>query len=165
MVEQKDEDKNDQEGEPIDLGILLGLGYQVFCDLLRAELKARGFDDLGGAYGYVFRVLADDPLSQRELARRLGITDQGMAKIVNEMVERRYVERHADPDDSRINRLRLGARGRAALRAARRFHATFERELCRDLGESAVRRLRETLERIATRGGDADVARSRLRPM
>jgi DNA-binding MarR family transcriptional regulator len=164
MVEQKSEPKARDE-EPVDLGILLGLGYQTFCDLLRADLKAHGFDDLGGAYGYVFRVLADEPLSQRELARRLGITDQGMAKIVNEMVARRYVERHADPDDSRINRLRLGARGRAALRAARRFHATFESELGRDLGESAVRRLRETLDRIATRGGDVDVARSRLRPM
>jgi DNA-binding MarR family transcriptional regulator len=157
MVEQKD--------ESVDLGILLGLGYQTFCDLLRADLNAHGFDDLGGAYGYVFRVLADEPLSQRELARRLGITDQGMAKIVSEMVERGYVERHADPDDSRVNRLRLGARGRAALRAARRFHAAFEKELRRDVGASAVRRLRETLDRIAARGGDGDVARSRLRPM
>jgi|SRR3954452_23744574 DNA-binding MarR family transcriptional regulator len=155
----------EQKGDPIDLGILLGLGYQAFADRLRADLKARGFDDLGGAYGYVFRVLADEPLSQREMARRLGITDQGMAKIVGEMVDRGYVERHADPRDSRVNRLTLGARGRAALRAARRFHAAFESELRRDLGESAVRRLRETLDRIAARGGDTDVARSRLRPM
>jgi DNA-binding MarR family transcriptional regulator len=155
----------EQKHEPIDLGILLGLGYQAFVDQLRADLKSHGFDDLGGAYGYVFRVLADEPLSQRELARRLGITDQGMAKIVGEMVERGYVERRGDPDDSRVKRLRLGARGRAALRAARRFHAAFESELRRDMGASAVRRLREALDRIATRGGDGDVARSRLRPM
>jgi hypothetical protein len=51
------------------------------------------------------------------------------------------------------------------LRAARRFHAAFEEELGRDLGEPALRRLREALDRIATRGGDIDVARSRLRPM
>src|SRR5215831_12493448 len=146
MVEQ-----NPEPGDPIDLGILLGLAYQGFVDRLRAHLKTQGYDDLGGAYGYVFRVLADEPLSQRALARRLGITDQGMAKIISEMVDRGYVERHADPDDSRVNRLRLGARGRSALRAARRFHAAFESELRRDLGESAVRRLRETLDRIATR--------------
>ena len=155
----------EQKPDPIDLGILLGLGYQAFVDRLRADLKARGFDDLGGAYGYVIRILADEPLSQRELARRLGITDQGMAKIVGEMVDRGYVERHTDAHDSRVNRLTLGARGRAALRAARRFHAAFEGELRRDLGESAVRRLRETLDWIAAREGDTDVARSRLRPM
>ena len=149
----------------LDFGILLGLAYQGFTDALRAALAEKGYDDLGGAYGYVFRALAEDEPSQRELARRLGITDQGMAKIVGEMADRGYVERHADPNDSRVNRLRLGARGRAALRAARRFHAAFESELRRDLGEAAVRRLRETLDRIATQGGDAEAARSRLRPM
>lgn len=160
MVEQ-----NNEKEEPVDLGILLGLGYQTFVDLLRADLKKQGFDDLGGAYGYVFRVLVAEPLSQRELAQRLGITDQGMAKIITEMVERRYVERHPDPDDSRVKRLRLGTRGQAALRAARRFHAAFEAELRRELGDAGVRRLRRALDRIATRGGDRDVARSRLRPM
>ncbi len=156
---------NEREHEPVDLGILLGLGYQTFVDLLRADLRKHGFDDLGGAYGYVFRVLADEPLSQRELARRLGITDQGMAKIIAEMVERRYVERHPDKNDSRVKRLLLGARGQAALRAARRFHTTFEAELRRDLGEVGVRRLRQALDRIALRGGDGNAARSRLRPM
>ena len=109
----------EQTQAPIYFGILLGLAYQSFTDLLRASLAQQGFDDLGGAYGYVFRALADDEPSQRELAGRLGITDQGMAKILAEMVERRYVERHPDPKDSRVKRLGLGARGRAALAAAR----------------------------------------------
>ena len=151
--------------EPIDLGILLGLAYQGFVDRLRAELERQGFDDLGGAYGYVFRALADEQPSQRELARRLGITDQGMAKIIAEMVERRYVARRPDPDDSRVNRLSLDTRGQAALRAARRFHAAFERELARDLGAPAVRRLRQILDRIAHRAGDREAAGARLRPM
>jgi DNA-binding MarR family transcriptional regulator len=150
----------------VDFGILLGLAYQTFVERLRAELARRGFDDMGGAYGYVFRALADEPLSQRELARRLGITDQGMAKIVAEMVERRYVERRPDPTDSRVKRLRLGARGKAALAAARRFHLAFEQELGREMGKDAVCALREMLEAIARRGGDGAGAgaHARLRP-
>jgi DNA-binding MarR family transcriptional regulator len=151
--------------EQIDLGILLGLAYQGFVDRLRADLERQGFDDLGGAYGYVFRALADEQPNQRELARRLGITDQGMAKIIAEMVERRYVVRRPDPDDSRVNRLSLDTRGQAALRAARRFHATFERGLARDLGPPAVRRLRQILDRIAHHAGDREAAGARLRPM
>jgi DNA-binding MarR family transcriptional regulator len=158
MVEQND-------GDALDFGILLGLAYQSFTDLLRASLAKHGFQDLGGAYGYVFRALADEQPSQRELARRLGITDQGMAKIVTEMVERGYVERRADPEDSRVKRLRLGARGRAALSAARRFHAFFERQLSAQLGESAVRKLRQGLHQIAEHGADPEVAHARLRPM
>lgn len=154
----------EQKGESVDFGILLGLAYQGFADRLRASLAKQGFDDLGGAYGYVFRALADERLSQRELARRLGITDQGMAKILEEMIERGYVQRRVDPDDSRIKRLSLGHRGKAALRAARRFHAAFERELARELGTPAVRGLRHALQRIAERGADREIARARLRP-
>jgi len=155
----------EQNREPIDFGILLGLAYQSFVDVLRVSLAKQGFDDLGGAYGYVFRAVADDRPSQRELARRLGITDQGMAKIVAEMIERRYVERRADPKDSRVKRLSLGERGKAALKAARRFHAAFERELGREMGSAAVRKLRQQLQTIARRGADNDGAHARLRPM
>jgi MarR family transcriptional regulator for hemolysin len=154
----------EQKAAELDFGLLLGLAYQGFVERLRDELARRGFDDLGGAYGYVFRALAVDRPSQRELARRLGITDQGMAKIVAEMVDRRYVEREPDPEDTRVKRLRLAARGRAALAAARGFHAAFERQLARELGARAVRRLRDELRRIAERSGDLEVARARLRP-
>lgn len=155
----------DENADSIDLGLLLGLAYQTFVDLLRADLRAHGFDDLGGTYGYVFRALADNQLSQRELARRLGITDQGMAKILGEMVGRGYVERSPDPNDSRVKRLRLGVRGKAALRAARRFHAAFEAELGRELGAATVRRFRQVLDRITHRSGDRTTADARLRPM
>ncbi len=153
-----------QNRDPLDLGILLGLAYQGFVERLRAHLKAQGFDDLGSAYGYVFRILGDEPLSQRALARRLQITDQGMAKIIAEMVERGYVERRPDPEDSRVNRLSLAARGKAALGAARRFHAGFERQLAKELGAPAVLRLRQALDHIAGDGGDRTSARARLRP-
>ena len=154
----------EQKTETTDFGILLGLAYQSFTDLLRASLAREGFDDLGGAYGYVFRALAQEEPSQRELARGLGITDQGMAKILAGMVRRGYVERHADRRDSRVKRLRLGPRGRAALTAARRFHAAFERQLVKEVGAPAIRRFRQQLERIAGRGADDDLARARLRP-
>jgi DNA-binding MarR family transcriptional regulator len=157
MVEQKHGD--------VDFGIGLGLAYQVFTDLLRASLAAQGFTDLGAAYGYVFRALADGQPSQRELARRLRITDQGMAKIVAEMVARGYVVRHADREDSRVWRLALGPRGKTALAAARRFHDQFEREHTREVGAPAVKELRRLLRMIGQRGGDRDVAHARLRPM
>jgi hypothetical protein len=133
--------------EQMDLGIVLGLAYQAFVDRLRADLARQGFDDLGGAYGYVFRALAEQPLSQRE------------------MVARRYVRRRPDPTDSRVKRLSLDQRGRAALAAARRFHAAFERALGKDVGAPAVRRLRQILDRIAHHAGDREAAGARLRPL
>lgn len=141
---------------PVDLGILVGLAYQAFTDELRTDLETRGFPDLGSAYGYVFRALAVETLHLHQLAARLGMTAQGAAKIVNEMVSRGYVERKPDPQDGRAKELRLAPRGRAALAAARRFHATYERRLRSRLGESTVAEARQMLEAmIARSGGDA----------
>jgi DNA-binding MarR family transcriptional regulator len=135
-----------------DIGILLGLAYAGFVDQLRADLADRGFPDAGPSYGYVFRVLGDGDRSLSELAGLLGMTLPGAGKIVDEMEERGYVERHADRSDRRVKRLVLAPRGRAALRAARAFHSRFERTL-RD-GPA----LRAALEQIAgeTSGGPAN---------
>jgi DNA-binding MarR family transcriptional regulator len=145
----------------VDFGIVLGLAYQAFTDALRADLAARGYEDLGSAYGYVFRALAAEALHQNELARRLGMTAQGMYKIIGEMVARGYVERAPDPEDGRANRLRLAARGRAALAAARRFHSGYERRLRAELGESRVDDVRRVLTAMV--GSSADGASAVLR--
>lgn len=142
-----------------DFGILLGLAFQTFSDELRRKLASNGFDDLGGAYGYVFRALAEEPLHLNELAVRLGMTAQGASKIVSEMEARKYVERRPDPEDGRAKRLRLGARGKAALAFARKFHAQYERRLCAELGERNVATVRRVLEAMLVRSGkDASTA-------
>jgi DNA-binding MarR family transcriptional regulator len=164
MVEQNTDPRSPARPAHLDFGILVGLAYQGFTDQLWHAMRDKGFDDLGGAYGYVFRALADEELNQRELALRLEITDQGMAKILGEMVARGYVERRTDAKDARIKRLRLGPRGRRALAVARRFHATFERRLIDEVGAATVATLRRALEAIARRGHDGDLALARLRP-
>lgn len=139
----------EQLSTPLDLGILLGLGYQSFVDELRADLARRGFADLGKAYGYVFRALGAGALNLRQLARQLDMTDQGAAKIIDEMAARGYVERRPDPADGRSKTLVLARRGRAALAAARRFHAAYERRLIRRSSAADVATLRRILSLIA----------------
>jgi DNA-binding MarR family transcriptional regulator len=114
------------------------------------------------SYGYVFRALGAEALHLRALAGRLGMTDQGAAKIVDEMEARGYVERGAHPDDGRIKRLRLSRRGRAALAAARRFHRLYERRLAERLGSREVVMARRVLEVV---GGGGDTAATHLRPL
>jgi MarR family transcriptional regulator for hemolysin len=146
----------------VDFGILLGLAFQTFSDELRAELATQGFDDLGGAYGLIFRALAREPLLLTELAEWLGMTAQGASKIISEMEARKYVERQPDPEDGRAKRLRLGPRGRAALACARKFHAGYEQRLCAELGERNVASVRRVLGRMLSRSGK-DPANTLLR--
>jgi DNA-binding MarR family transcriptional regulator len=148
----------------LDIGILLGLAYSTFVDRLHVAMEAAGFDDLGSSFGYVFRALADRPLMLREVAERLGMTAQGALKIIDEMVERGYVERTPDPSDGRAKRLGLSRRGRDALRTARAFHASFEATMRADHGARRTATVRAVFEAIV--GVDAgDSAAAVLRPL
>jgi DNA-binding MarR family transcriptional regulator len=145
-----------------DFGILLGLAYQGFVDSLHRYLAEQGFTKLGPSHGYVVRAIAASPgISQRDLASRLGITEQGAGQIVAQMARERFLSRRRDPADARARVLDLGPRGHELLAAARRFHAMFERRLARELGDS-VAATRAALEHIVATSAD-DTAHGRLR--
>jgi MarR family transcriptional regulator for hemolysin len=146
-----------------DFGILLGLAYQGFVAELHADLARHGFTGVGPTVGYVVRALAERPMNQRALSVQLGITDQGAMKIIDDLERRGFVVRTVDPDDARSRRLALGKRGKALLRAARRFHAAFERRLAAELG-APVATTRAVLEHIVAHA-PGDAAKGRLRPM
>src|SRR2546430_10709148 len=137
------------DGQPLDLGILLALGYQEFVRALRDSLAAKGFDDLGRSDGYVLRALSGNPMTTSELAGRLEISKQGAGQIVEDMETRGYLQRLPDPDDGRSRLVRLSPRGRQALAAARRFHQAYERRLVRAHGGEAVAALRAVLVGMA----------------
>src|SRR5262245_60624729 len=149
--------------QPVDLGILLALAYQEFVRELRDHHAEHGFNDLGRSDGYVFRALANGPLTVSELAARLGISKQGAAQIIDDMRRRGYVHRRPDPHDARAQLLLLTDRGEAALATARRFHHTYERRLIRTFGAAAVATLRTTLEAMG--GGDDAMIDPQLRAM
>jgi DNA-binding MarR family transcriptional regulator len=136
-------------GQSIDLGILLALAYQEFVRELREAHAEEGFDDLGRSDGYVFRALANRPMTVSDLAGRLAISKQGAGQIVDDMERRGYLERRPDPADRRARLLYLSTRGTAALDAARRFHRRYERRLERRHGRDAVATLRAVLEGMA----------------
>jgi DNA-binding MarR family transcriptional regulator len=137
-----------------DLGILLAASYLQFVSELREVLAADGFPDLGRADGFVFRTLAQGPMTVSDLAARLGITKQGAAQIIDDMQSRGMVQRGHDPRDARARPVELTDRGRQALRAASAFHRRTERALVKAHGSNAVATLRALLTDLA--GAPAD---------
>jgi DNA-binding MarR family transcriptional regulator len=137
-----------------DLGILLALAYQQFVSELHQDLAERGFDDLARSDGYVFRALDSEPLTTSVLSDRLGITKQGAGQLVEDMTRRGYVESGPDPKDRRARLLRLTARGRDALAAARDFHRRYEQRLARRHGRAHVDTVRAVLTAMAPTYGN-----------
>jgi DNA-binding MarR family transcriptional regulator len=138
----------------VDLGVLMAVAYQEFVREMHVTLADLGYDDLGRSDGYVFRALADRPLTTSELAAQLGISKQGAGQIVGDMTTRGYLASEPDPDDARARLIVLSERGRAALSAARAFHRRYEQRLARRHGRAAVDGLRTMLTRMAAPGRD-----------
>jgi DNA-binding MarR family transcriptional regulator len=149
--------------EPLDFGVLLNVAFGAFKQQLHRHLAQAGFDDVGPSFGYVFRLLLARPAHLREVAGRLGISAPGALKVVDDMVAKGYVERSEHAQDKRIKQLTLTPRGRAAVEAARSFHAQFERELAQRLGASDVAAARRVLEQMVAHMSDTELEAG-LRP-
>ncbi|QIS03356.1 MarR family transcriptional regulator [Nocardia brasiliensis] len=148
----------------MDFGIMLGQAYQGFVRQLHEHLAARGFHPTGASYGYVLRALAESPRTASQLGAQLGITAQGGAKVVDEMVRHGYVERRPDPADKRAKIVHLSGRGRDMLRTAREFHADYERRLAARVGAERVATVRAVLTEIIAEGADPQGDRT-FRPL
>ena len=149
--------------QPPDLGIVLAKAYQEFVRQLHEDLADRGFDDLGRSDGFVFRALANNPMTVSALATRLHISKQGAGQIIDDMERRRYVRRRADPQDARARLIELSARGKAALTAARAFHGRRERQLLREHDRQTFNAFRTVLTSLA--GGPTELLDPQLRAM
>ena len=149
-----------------DFGVLLNLAFGAFKSGLHEAMARAGFDDIGPSFGYVFRLLADEPSNLRHVAEALGMTAPGALKIVNDMVAKGYVERLEHAQDARQKLLGLTPRARKAMRVAHAFHAQFEADLARRIGARDTQATRKLLEAIVS---DADARSSdgptRLRPL
>lgn len=111
-----------------------------------------GFHDVRPVHGFAFAFLSAAPATTAQLAEHLGITKQATSELVQDLVERGYLTRVADPTDRRARLLLLTDRGhgctRAAEDAARRTVETWERRLPPD--DAAA--LREGLVKAALPG-------------
>ncbi|MGF6881411.1 DNA-binding MarR family transcriptional regulator [Nocardia sp. GAS34] len=148
----------------MDFGVLLGQAYQAFVRELHTHLAEHGHRMLGASYGYVLRTLAENALTASQLGERLGITAQGAAKVVDEMVRDGYVERCPDPADKRAKLLHLSDRGRDMLDTVREFHAEYERRLAARVGADQVATVRAVLGEIVGAAADSGAART-FRPL
>ncbi len=133
---------------PVDFGVLLNLAFGSFKTQLHAALARAGFDDIGASFGYVFRLLAAEPSNLRDVAQALAISAPGALKIVNDMVDKGYVERLEHALDARQKLLALTPRARRAMAIARRSHAEFEQALAQRVGARQAAAARAALEAI-----------------
>jgi DNA-binding MarR family transcriptional regulator len=84
-----------------------------------AALHAEGFDDLIPAHMIVLRYPGPDGLRPVEIAGQTGMSKQALNYLLGQLEETGYLKRVDDPADRRSKRVRMTARGWAAVRVMR----------------------------------------------
>jgi DNA-binding MarR family transcriptional regulator len=129
-----------------------------------AALVSAGYGDLRPSDGYLVRHLQNGPVSIGDLAGKLGITAQGVSKVVIEMERKGYVTRTPSPEDQRTRLVDLTQRGWDAIYATRRARAHVNRELRATLGGGSSAFLDQVRHLAENTGALAALAERRLRP-
>lgn len=115
------------------------------------RLVADGFSAVG-ARGYHYRLLATleefGPASQAALGRRSGIHLSDMVAAINELADRKLVERASDPSDRRRNIISLTAAGKRQLRRLEKQLDETQDELLVPLSPDERQRLTQLLSRL-----------------
>jgi DNA-binding MarR family transcriptional regulator len=138
-----------------ELDAWVGLVHAYYRIMRRLE---QALDDRGLSLPQ-FEVLAhlhfDGAITQNELAQRLLVTKGNVCGLIDRLEAAELVERTTDPEDRRANRLRLTARGTAALSEALPPHLALVKEMMGGLRSAELTALHGLLERLGPAGAES----------
>jgi DNA-binding MarR family transcriptional regulator len=116
---------------------------------LKRELASAGAELIKPAYLGVLMVLwSQDRLKVVELGRRVGLEPSTMTGLLDRMERDGLVQRRADPEDRRAQRIHLTDEGRAASEPVNRVIDRALTTIFEGIEEQAIEGLKQTLRRV-----------------
>ncbi|MEC0224143.1 MarR family transcriptional regulator [Paenibacillus odorifer] len=90
----------------------------------------------------------EEGLKVSEISRLLGFTPPTITQLINSLEAKQMVERHADPSDRRVVRVKLTERGKELTRKAEHYRDVMLDKLVQHLGEKDTKQLTELLLKV-----------------
>ena len=138
----------DEQGEPLNVGLLLFIPYRAMESRIFRELAEAGFDDFTPAQARVMQRIGPSGTRLGELAEAAQVTKQTATFLVDQLERTGYVRRTTDPSDARARLVHVADRGRAAQPVAAAVVARVEAEWEAHLGARRWNHLRDALTRL-----------------
>ena len=136
------------EPPPPLIGALLRVPYEAVREHILDRLHAAGFDDIDQAHFNALQYPGPQGRRPSEITAHARVSKQAMNYVLNQLEERGYFERRADPDDARSTRIVLTRRGEAVRRTIRAAVTELEREWAAVLGTRRFAMLKRLLREL-----------------
>jgi DNA-binding MarR family transcriptional regulator len=143
---------------------LLLMASRVLTEEIHARLAEQGHPSTRPAHGFALQAIGSDGTTAGELARALGLTKQGAAKLADELERQGYVVRSQDPDDRRRKTIVRTDRALEFLALSAREFDTVTAAWRRTLGHQRFAQLCDDLE-LVVRASSNDGSLPALRPI
>ena|ERR1700749_183414 len=99
------------------------------------QLASKNIDDFKLAYMPLIMNIDVDGVTNTDLARRAGITKQGMSQVVQELEEKKYIKIQTNPKDKRSSIIFLTDKGKEFILTCRNRHKDLHADLQKLLGK------------------------------
>jgi DNA-binding MarR family transcriptional regulator len=127
------------------IGRLLLRAHRAFSVRAIKKLRARGHEGLSLAHTTLLSNLDLQGTRITTLAERVGVTKQAIGHLVQDLEQKGYITRTADPDDRRATSITFTDAGWQFLRDAYQVKRELEAEFTATLGEEGMHSLRALL--------------------
>ena len=135
-----------------DLALLLLAGFRWLADAATAELARRGYPGHRPLHDFALHAIASGADNAAELGRRLSLSKQAAAKIIDVLEERGYVTRQPDPADGRRKRLQVTPRGADLMREGEVVFEGLRRQWEQQIGADQLKELEHQLTELVGTG-------------
>lgn len=135
------------------IGLELRRLSNQICRYFDQQTGKKQMDAVTGTNGWIIGYIArqeeqGNPVYQRDLEGRFGVTRSTASKVVNLMVQKGLIAQESVPGDRRLKRLTLTERAMQLKQRMDEDHRRFEAALRRDLNEGEVEQLFSLLDRL-----------------
>jgi DNA-binding MarR family transcriptional regulator len=138
------------------IGALLRIPFEAVRDRMLAGLHERGYTDLVAAHLDVFQYPGPENMRPLQLAAQTHMSKQALNYLLGQLEQLGYLTREPDDSDQRSKRIRLTARGDAAIKAIREIVGEVEAEWQQQLGPRKFAQLRNLLTQLYTIAAQTD---------
>jgi len=135
------------EPTTLNLGVLMFLPYRAMETAVLAALAEHGHE-LTISQARVFQRISPDGSRPSELAAATQLSKQTLGSILDQLEQRGYVARGADPADARARLVRITDRGQELVELSLPVVREMEAAWVGHLGPERARALREALESL-----------------
>jgi DNA-binding MarR family transcriptional regulator len=134
-----------REESQLFLSRLFAKSYRLIKSLNAKYLNELGYFDFKVGHVMVMMNLKPDGTTAAEIAKKVRVSKQAMSKLVQELIEKGYLQRIQHPMDQRATLIQLTSSGAEFLQALHDCRYKVEEEIAQVIGEEKLQNLHAIL--------------------